>query len=259
MATRDNQYIDTLFERIDQLPVGTSGDLARVLPLYIKAANDNGVVKNMSFAYIDNYDGRAFYKKFSRQLDQISAVFAKNALYGKDIRDVFKRVALRKNRIPKTVKDMDVLKGIVFEEIQSWLRRRHLVLKREKLVARFKLAVKHYLNMTYELGFNEPSACVKNLIENHKIDKYILSGDFAVLLLPFMPDVENAIRKNYEHYEMQDAWENLKGRYFDHKAEYANLATEIKSTFNRTIGNFSQYFDNLYTDTYYKLMLSRRN
>ena len=73
-----------------------------------------------------------------------------------------------------------------------------------------------------------------------------------------MPEVEEAIRKNYEHYEMKDAWENLKGRYFNHKAEYANLATEIKSTFNRTIRNFSQYFDSLYTDTYYKMMLSRR-
>lgn len=258
MATRDNQYIDALFERIDKLPVVTSGDLARVLPLYIKAAHDNGVVKNMSFAYIDNYDGCAFYKKFSRQFDQIYAVFSKNALYGTDIKDVFKRVALRKNRIPRTVKDMDILKGIVFEEIQGWLRRRHLAIKREKLVSRFKVAVKHYLNMTYELGFNEPSACLRHLVENHKIDKYIMSGDFAVLLLPFMPDVEETIRKNYEHYEMKDAWENLKGRYFDHKAEYANLATEIKSTFNRTIRNFSQYFDNLYTDTYYKLMLSRR-
>ncbi len=258
MATRNNQYIDALFERIDQLPIGTSGDLARVLPLYIKAANDNGIVRNMSFAYIDNYDGCAFYKKFYRQLDQISAVFSKNALFGRDIRDVFKRVALRKNRIPKTVRDMDSLKGIVFEEIQNWLRRRHLALKREKLVARFKLAVKHYLNMTYELGFNEPSACVKHLAETHRIDKYIMSGDFAVLLLPFMPELEETIRKNYEHYEMKDAWENLKGRYFDHRAEYANLATEIKSTFNKTIGNFSDYFDKMYTDTYYRIMLSGR-
>ena len=77
------------------------------------------------------------------------------------------------------------------------------------------------------------------------------------VLLPFLPEVEETIRKNYEHYEMQDAWENLKGRYFNHKAEYANLATEIKSTFNRTIANFSRYFDDLYTNTYYKMMLSR--
>ena len=60
MATRNNQYIDALFDKIDQLPIGTPEELARVLPLYIKASNDNGVVRNMSFAYIDNYDGRAF-------------------------------------------------------------------------------------------------------------------------------------------------------------------------------------------------------
>jgi hypothetical protein len=258
MATPSNQYIDMLFNKIDQLPIGTPEELARVLPLYIKAINDNGIVKNVSFAYIDNYDGRKFYKKFKKHLDQISLVFSKNGLLGKDVRVVFKKVAFRSPRIPTTMKGMEILKGIVFEEIQGFLRSKKLAEKREKLVSLFKIAVKHYLNMTYELGFNEPSACVRHLVENHTIDKYIMSGDFAVLLLPFMPEVEEAIRKNYEHYEMKDAWENLKGRYFNHKAEYANLATEIKSTFNRTIRNFSQYFDSLYTDTYYKMMLSRR-
>lgn len=258
MATPSNQYIDMLFNKIDKLPIGTPEELARVLPLYIKAINDNGIVKNVSFAYIDNYDGRKFYKKFKKHLDQISLVFSKNGLLGKDVRVVFKKVAFRIPRIPTTMKGMEILKGIVFEEIQGFLRGKKLSEKREKLVSRFKIAVKHYLNMTYELGFNEPSACVKFLAENHKIDKYIMAGDFAVLLLPFLPEVEETIRKNYEHYEMQDAWENLKGRYFNHKAEYANLATEIKSTFNRTIPNFSRYFDDLYTNTYYKMMLSRR-
>lgn len=258
MAMQENQYIDMLFNKIDQLPIGTPEELARVLPLYIKAINDNGIVKNVSFAYIDNYDGRKFYKKFKKHLDQISLVFSKNGLLGKDVRVVFKKVAFRSPRIPTTMKGMEILKGIVFEEIQGFIRSRKLAENREKLVSRFKIAVKHYLNMTYELGFNEPSACVKFLAENHKIDKYIMAGDFAVLLLPFLPEVEETIRKNYEHYEMQDAWENLKGRYFNHKAEYANLATEIKSTFNRTIGNFSRYFDDLYTNTYYKMMLSRK-
>ena len=258
MDIQGNQYIDMLFNKIDQLPIGTPDELARVLPLYIKACNDNGVVRNVSFAYIDNYDGRSFYKKFKKHLDQISVVFSKNGLLERDVRTIFKRVAHRQVRIPTTMKGMESLKVIVFEEIQTFLRSKKLAEKREKLVSRFKVAVKHYLNMTYELGFNEPSACVKFLAENHKIDKYIMAGDFAVLLLPFLPEVEEAIRKNYEHYEMQDAWENLKGRYFNHKAEYANLATEIKSTFNRTIGNFSRYFDDLYTNTYYKMMLSRR-
>ena len=160
--------------------------------------------------------------------------------------------------LPKSKKGMDILMGILYEETQSWLKNRHLVVQRQKLVTRFKLAVKHYLQMTYELGFNEPSACVKHLAETHKLDKYVLAGDFPVMLLPFMPEIEETIRKNYEHYEMQDAWEILKGRYFNHRAEYMNLAVEIKSTFNRPIGNFSQYFDNIYTNTYYKMMLSRK-
>ncbi len=258
MATSSNQYIDILFNKIDQLPIGTPEELARVLPLYIKASNDNGIVRNVSFAYIDNYDGRKFYRRFKKHLDQICAVFSRNGLLVNDIRTIFKRVAFREPKIPTTMKGMELLKGIVFEEIQGYLKGKKLAEKREKLVSRFKVAVKHYLNMAWELGFNEPSACAKFLAENHKIDKYIMAGDFAVLLLPFLPELEETIRKNYEHYEMQDAWENLKGRYFNHKAEYANLATEIKSTFNRTISNFSRYFDDLYTNTYYKLMLSRR-
>lgn len=257
MDIEKSQHIETLFDKIDQLPVGTPEELARILPLYIKASNDNGLLRNVSLAYIDNYDGKAFYKKFKRHLDQLSVVFSKNGLLGKDVRIIFKRVASRKQRIPTTARGMEMLKDIVFQEIHGYLRGKSLSQKREKLVSRFKVAVKHYLNMTYKLGFNEPSACVKFLAENHKIDKYIMAGDFAVLLLPFLPEVEETIRKNYEHYEMQDAWENLKGRYFNHKAEYLNLATEIKSTFNRTIANFSRYFDDLYTNTYYKMMLSR--
>ena len=257
MATRDNQYIEALFNKIDQLPVATSMDVARVLPLYIKASNDRGVVKNMSLAYIDNYDGKAFHKRFKRHLEQICAVFTRKGLLERDVRAVFKRVAFREPRIPTSIREMESLKGIVFEEVQAYLRGKRLVEKRMELVSRFKTAVKHYMNMTYELGFNEPSACAKFLAESHKIDKYILAGDFAVLLLPFLPELEDTIRKCYEHYEMKDAWEILKGRYFNHKAEYANLATEIKSTFKRAIPNFSLYFDDLYTNTYYKTMLSR--
>ena len=148
MATPSNQYIDMLFNKIDQLPIGTPQELARILPLYIKAINDNGIVKNVSFAYIDNYDGRKFYKKFKKHFDQISLVFSKNGLLGKDVRVVFKKVAFRSPRIPTTMKGMEILKGIVFEEIQGFLRSKKLAEKREKLVSRFKIAVKHYLNMT---------------------------------------------------------------------------------------------------------------
>ena len=258
MGIRSNQYTDNLLGEIDKLPVGVSAEQARALALYIKAYNDNGLLRNVSLAYIDGYTGVAFYKKFKRYFDQFQALFSKNLLEGDDIRRVFKRVASRLVRIPTSMKGMDVLKGILFEETQHLLKNRHLVTQRQRLVGRFKLAVKHYLNLTYELGFNEPSACVKYLAENHKLDKYVLAGDFPVMLLPFMPEIEDLIRKNYEHYEMQDAWELLKGRYFNHRAEYATQAVEIKSTFNRPIGNFSRYFDDLYTNTYYKLMLSRK-
>ena len=257
MPTRKSQYIDNLLARIDQLPVGSPEELARVLPLYIKATNDNGVVRNVSFAYIDNYDGRKIYSRFTRHFDGIHAVFRRSNFTSRDIRTVFKRVALRELKFPTTVKGMDVLKGMVYEESQKWLKFRSLAERREKLVSQFKRAVKKYLGMTYELGFNEPSACARSLIESHKMDKYIMSGDFAVILLPFMPELEEELRRSYEHYEMQDAWQNLKGRYFDHKAEYATIATEIKSTFNRTVGNFTRYFDDLYTNTYYRMMLSR--
>lgn len=257
MPTRKSQYIDNLLARIDQLPVGSPEELARVLPLYIKATNDNGVVRNVSFAYIDGYDGRKVYRRFTRQFDLIHSVFQRSGLGTRDIRTVFKRVALRELHFPTTVKGMDILKGMVYEETQKWLTARKLAERREKLVSQFKKAVKKYLGMTYELGFNEPSACAKSLAETHKIDKYIMAGDFAVMLLPFMPELEDAIRRSYEHYEMQDAWQNLKGRYFDHKSEWYAVATEIKSTFNRTVSNFTRYFDDLYTNTYYKLMLSR--
>lgn len=258
MDMRENQYIDVIFNKLDQLPISTPIELARVLPLYIKAGHDNGIVKTVSFAYIDNYDGKSFYKKFKGHLEQLCVIFSKNGLLSKDIRAIFKRVAVRELKLPTTLKGMENFKGIVFEEIHAFLRNRKLAEKREKLVHRFKVAVKHYLNMTYELGFNEPSKCVKFLAENHKIDKYIMAGDFAVILLPFLPEIEEIIRKSYEHYEMQDVWENLKGRYFNHKAEYVNLATEIKATFNKTICNFSRYFDDLYTNTYYKMMLAKR-
>lgn len=258
MGIRNDQYTDNLLRKIDELPVDLAEEQARVLALYIKAYNDNGMLRNMSLAYIDAYDGKTFYRKFTKHFDHFRALFNKNMMSPDDIRWVFKKVASRLMILPKSKKGMDILMGILYEETQSWLKNRHLVVQRQKLVTRFKLAVKHYLQMTYELGFNEPSACVKHLAETHKLDKYVLAGDFPVMLLPFMPEIEETIRKNYEHYEMQDAWEILKGRYFNHRAEYMNLAVEIKSTFNRPIGNFSQYFDNIYTNTYYKMMLSRK-
>jgi hypothetical protein len=125
-------------------------------------------------------------------------------------------------------------------------------------VLKFKNAVKKYLNLTYSLGYNVPSQCVKMLATTHKLDKYVMSGDFPLMLLAFMPDLENVVRKSYEHYEMKDAWEVLNGRYFSCKSDYANLAMEIKTAFTRTIPNFTEYFDNMYTNTYYSMMLGKK-
>ena len=259
MATRENPYIENLAKKLNEYQLLSPSDVAKVLPLFIKLFNDNGPVRNISLAYMDSYDGKAIYRKFKRHFDQIYEMFLKNAVTVDDRHAVFRRVADRTSRVPTTVKGMQRLVGIVVEETKNLKKRQRLVEARKALVDRFSKAVKKYLHLTYTLGFNEPSACVKALAEKHTLDKYVMSGDFPVILLPFLPDIENTIKRCYEHYEMQDAWEMLKGRYFNHRAEYMTLAVEIKSTFNKTIPNFSDYFDGIYTDTYYNLMLERSN
>ena len=255
MATRDNPYIENLLKRIDEKPILSPEDMARVLPLYVKAMNNNSVVNNISIAYIDNYDGKAAFKKFGRHFTQLYEMFIRNGIGEDGKREIFRTVAQTYHRFPTTVKAMRSFNSFVIQTTQKWMKQRKLKEAREVLANRFKLAVKKYLHLTYTLGFNEPSACAKSLAIHHKIDKYVLSGDFPLLLLPFLPEVEAAIKDSYEHYEMQDAWEVLKGRYFNHKEDYYTLALEIKSTFNVTVPNFSDYFDKIYTDTYYKMML----
>ena len=258
MATRDNPYIDNLLKRIDDKPILSPEDMSIVLPLYVKAMNNNSIVNNMSIAYIDNYDGKTVFKKFGKHLTQLYEMFIRNGVNEDGKREIFKIVAKAIHKFPKNVKEMRSFNTLVIQTTQKWLKSRKMKELRETLVARFKLAVKKYLHLTYSLGFNEPSACAKSLAQHHKIDKYIMSGDFPVLLLPFLPEVEAAIKDNYERYEMQDAWEMLKGRYFNHKEDFYTLALEIKSTFNVTIPNFSDYFDRIYTDTYYNMMLKNR-
>lgn len=258
MDSRNRQNIECLIKRVDGINLLSPIDLARVLSLYIKTLNDNGVVSNVSAAYIDNYDGKTFYKKFAKQFDRLHEMFLRNGMGEDDKRKVFKAVARRISRIPTTVKSMNWLNQVLIEETHSLLKQKNNLVIRQKIVADFRNAIKKYLHMTWELGFNEPSACVKTLAQQHKIDKYIMSGDFSVILLPFMPDVEAEIRRNYEHYEMQDAWELLKGRYFNHKADFQNKALEIKSNFTKNIRNFSEYFDKMYIDTYYSLMLGKK-
>lgn len=258
MDSRNRQNIECLIERIDTFNLLTPLDLARTLSLYIKVMNDNGVVSNVSAAYIDSYDGKTFYKKFTKQFDRMYEMFLRNGMGEDDKRKVFKAVAKRASRIPKTVKSMSWLNQLVVDEAHSLLKQKNNLAIRQKIVGDFRTAIKKYLHLTWELGFNEPSACAKTLAQQHKIDKYIMSGDFSVILLPFMPDVEAEIRRNYEHYEMQDAWELLKGRYFNHKADFQNKALEIKSNFTKNIRNFSDYFDKMYIDTYYSLMLGKK-
>ena len=258
MATRENPYIENLAKKLNEYQLLSPSDVAKVLPLFIKLFNDNGPVRNISLAYMDSYDGKAIYRKFKRHFDQIYEMFLKNAVTVDDRHAVFRRVADRTSRVPTTVKGMQRLVGIVVEETKNLKKRQRLAEARKTLIDRFSKAVKKYLHLTYTLGFNEPSACVKALAEKHTLDKYVMSGDFPVILLPFLPDIENTIKRCYEHYEMQDAWEMFRGRYFNHKDEYSTLAIEIKSAFNKSIPNFSDYFDRIYTDTYYKKMLEQQ-
>ena len=258
MATRENPYIDNMERRLKGYQLLSPSDVARVLPLYIKLFNDNGVVKNVSVAYMDNYDGKSIYKKFKRHFDQIYGMFLRNAITVEDRQTVFRKVADRISKVPTTVKGMQGLVGLVVDETRKLKKKQRLVNARKSLVDRFSNAVKKYLHLTYTLGFNEPSECVKSLAERHTLDKYVMSGDFPVILLPFLPEVEGVIRKCYENSDLQDAWEVFRGRYFNHKEEYSTLAVEIKSAFNKSIPNFSDYFDRIYTDTYYKKMLEHQ-
>ena len=255
MDLRDSQYVDNLCKRLEEESVLSPNDIARVLSLYIKAYNDNGIVRNVSLAYINGYDGKTLYGRYRRYFNQMYEMFIRNGLDERARHAVFKRVASRVSRVPTNVSSMKYLVRVVIEETHAHMKMARAAEARRGLLERFTSAVKKYMYLTYTLGFNEPSACAMSLVERHKIDKYVMSGDFPLILLPFLPDIESAIRKHYEHYEMQDAWEVLRGRYFDHASEYSNLAIEIKSSFKKTIRNFSDYFDKIYTDTYYKRML----
>ena len=258
MDSRNRQNIEGLVKKLDSLELLSPLDLARALSLYIKVLNDNGVVSNVSSAYIDNYDGKSIYRRFTRQFDTMHEMFLRNALGEDDKRKVFKRVAVRVHKLPTNKRTMEWLWRVVIEESHAVMKLNSNLEIRKKIVDAFREAIKKYLHLTWELGFNEPSECAKSLAQRHTIDKYIMSGDFPVILLPFMPDIEAEIRRCYENYEMRDAWEVLKGRYFNHKADYANKALEIKSNFTRNISNFSEYFDKMYTDIYYSLMLGKK-
>ena len=255
MDTRDRQYSDRLMEEMSKEGVSSPLDVARVLSLYVKMMNDNGLVSNFSLAYMRGYDGKRLYRRFASQFDRLYEMFLRNGIGVSERHDIFKRVARRVSRVPGTKAAMQSLSRTVIEETSKFLKSKRLLESKRGLISRFSKAVKKYLGIAYELGWNEPSACFKSLAASHKIDKYIMSGDFPVMLLPFLPDLEAAIKSAYENYEMKDAWEVIKGRYFNHKGEYSVLALEIKSAFNKAIPNFSDYFDRIYTDTYYKQML----
>lgn len=220
MAISENLYIDNLLARIDTLRLLCPSDIARVLPLYIRAINNNSVVNNMSIAYIDNYDGKAFYKRYKKHIDLMYEMFLKNTIDENERRTIFKQVGRRISSLPKNIAGMKNLYNIVIEESNSYIKRRTLIDLRQNLAAKFRLAVRKYLHLTYELGFNEPSLCAKTLIWEHKIDKYIMSGEFPVLILPFLPDIEDELKKAYEHYTMTDAWKMLQGRYFKHREQF---------------------------------------
>ena len=258
MGTKNSQYADALVAKLDGFSVLNPVDLARVAALYIKVYNgNNGVVNNVSARYLDDYDGRSFYVKFRPQFDRLHDMFLRNGMDESDRRNVFKAVARSMDKIPTRKRDMERMFSLVVAESQNLLRTKKMRTARQELVRKFKEAVKRYLHLTWELGFNVPSQCADYLVSTHRLDKYVLSGDFPLILLPFMPDLEKSIRGSYEKYAMTDTWDMLRERYFNHQGDYANMALEIKSEFNRTIPNFSDYFDSIYIDTYRNMMLSK--
>ena len=258
MDTRENPYIDNLMKRLDEQSLSTSLDMARMMPLYIKVMNDNGVVRNVSFAYIDSYDGRSMYRKYGRHFDRMHEMFVRNGVDEPTRRKVFKRVAKNVMVAPRTAAEMKNMVSMVISETKEVLRLDRLAKSRAGLLERFRTSVWKYLNLAYTLGYNEPSACAAMLVDRHLLDKYVMSGEFPLLILPFLPDLESRIRRAYEHYEMVDAWDVLKGRYYNHLPEYHNMALEIKASFKHPVSNFSDYFDRIYTDTYYAMMLGKK-
>lgn len=260
MGTRSSQYVDNLVAIVDRIDVLTPSDVARCLALYVKVYNaNNGVVNNVSPSYISTYSEKTMYRRFKSQFNQMYEMFLRNGLDEDDRRSVFKRVAKRIGKMPTNKASMQHMFRTVIEETQMVKKVKAVRTARANLVSRFKDAVTKYLHLTWELGFNVPSQCAKWLISSHKMDKYVMSGDFQVILLPFLPEIAERLKSSYERYCMTDAWEMLKGRYFDHAGEYANLATEIKSEFNKSIPNFSDYFDSIYTNTYRNMMLKKEN
>ena len=258
MDIRREQFSDNLLKAVGQIDLSTPTDLVRALVLYTRIMNDQGVVNTISLEYVQNYDGKAKYKQFKKYFDQQYDMFNRNGMTHEDKHSILLNVARRLPKSPENVKDMKRVSEMVIEEMQKRIKFNKSRELRANLISKFKIAIKKYMNLTYMLGYNEPSLCVKNLATSHKIDKYMLSGDFSPILLPFLPDIENIIRESYENYEMKDSWEMLKGRYFNHKSDYMTLATEIKALFTPNIRNFSDYIDNLYTDKYRKLRLEGR-
>ena len=184
--------------------------------------------------------------------------FERNKFTESEIRNVLKKSASKFMHIPTKVSEMKRLHHDIILESGEWLLKRRKFEARKTILDKFKVGVKKYLHLAYELGYNEPSLCALTLAKTHKIDKYIMSGDFPLILLPFLPEIEESIQLNYEKYEMKDAWDMIRDRYFNQKDKYMNLAIEIKSVFTKNIANFSKYFDKMYSDTYYKMMLSKK-
>ena len=103
MHISENPYIDNLLAKIDTLRLLCPSDIAHVLPLYIKAMNNNSVVNNISIAYIDNYDGKSFYKKYKKYIDLMYEMFLKNTVTEDDRRAIFKPLGRRVSALPKNM------------------------------------------------------------------------------------------------------------------------------------------------------------
>ena len=255
MATSENQNIDAIIKKIDDIKLVDINSIARVIPLYHKAYNNNGVLNGISFYYIEHYNGESFLNRFKKFFEPMYEMFLLNGITEEERKIILKTASKKIKRIPQNLKEMRSLYEVVIASTHALIKDKTVKEAKKNIVGRFRQALTKYMSLTYKMGFNAPSECAKMLAKTHRIDRYIMSGEFSLMLLPFLPEVENEIRKSYEHYELTDSWENLKGSYFDNIGQYRNLSLEIKKLFTQNIPNFSEYIDRIYTDKFKNLML----
>lgn len=253
------QCARTLTELIDQFPIGSGRDLARALALYtlvwqrVRMDRDGHEVVGVSRAYVLNYSPTKLYRRFSRHFDQFHATFEANHLSPDEQRAVLRRLGREIVQLSgsTTVRDFQRVRTAFFAQVRTQLGQRRQTQLRANLLSKFRLAVKKYLRLTSDLGFQLPSEALSWLIRSHQFHAKVLTGQFSLVLLPLLPDAEASVRAEYERYRADPtAWAALKEMYYDRLPAWQTLAIEVKAAFREPLASFSDYFDDLYRRTY---------